>query len=167
VFSGVPATCFATGGNGSLWNSDCAGGKVIKTAREWADAVHAMYPGYTGTYPRMQPWHEQADTMLGYPEHAKEIKQRTALHDLDQTPVSTHHLRGSWTRTRYGNGGAQAAVEGISISGVGHDLPQSGQIQYSIEFLGLNRSGGPAPAVSPPNPPAASSPTPPPGGSSP
>ena len=44
VFSGVPATCFGTGTSGSLWNSTCSGGRLMRTAQEWADAARAMYP---------------------------------------------------------------------------------------------------------------------------
>jgi poly(hydroxyalkanoate) depolymerase family esterase len=52
AFSGVPAGCFATT-NGSLWNSQCSGGNLLKTPQQWGDQARAMYPGYTGRYPRM------------------------------------------------------------------------------------------------------------------
>ncbi|MBE3016310.1 cellulose binding domain-containing protein, partial [Microbispora sp. NEAU-D428] len=62
------------------------------------------------------------------------------------------------TRTRYGNTGTQATVEGISISGVGHQLPMAGQLAYAISFLGLD---GTTPSPSPsPSPPPTPSPTP-------
>jgi hypothetical protein len=34
----------------------------------------------------------------------------------------------------------QATVEGVSIAGVGHQLPLSGQLGYAISFLGLDSS---------------------------
>ncbi|WP_030512622.1 alpha/beta hydrolase family esterase, partial [Microbispora rosea] len=122
AYSGVPAGCFATT-NGSLWNSQCSGGQLIKTAQQWGDQARAMYPGYTGRYPRIQLWHGTTDTTLAYPNYGEEIKQWTNLNGLSQTPAFTDHPQSSWTRTRYGNTSTQATVEGISISGVGHQLP--------------------------------------------
>jgi len=137
AFSGVPAGCFATS-DGSLWNSQCAGGNVIKSPQDWANTAHAMYPGYTGSYPRMQLWHGNTDTTLAYPNFGEEIKQWTTLRGLSQTPAFTDHPQSSWTRTRYGDTGTQATVEGISISGTGHTLPQNGMLAYAISFLGLD-----------------------------
>ncbi|MEV5448038.1 PHB depolymerase family esterase, partial [Streptomyces sp. NPDC052644] len=145
AFSGVPAGCFATT-DGSLWNSRCSGGNVIKTAQQWGDQARAMYPGYTGRYPRMQLWHGATDTTLAYPNFGEEIKQWTNLHGLTTTPTATDRPQSSWTRTRYGGTGPQSPVEGISIAGVGHQLPMAGQLAYAITFLGLD---GSAPTPSP------------------
>ncbi|MEV4111535.1 PHB depolymerase family esterase [Nonomuraea sp. NPDC049695] len=142
AFSGVPAGCFATT-NGSLWNSQCSGGNLIKTAQQWGDQARSMYPGYTGRYPRMQLWHGTTDTTLAYPNFGEEIKQWTNLHGLSQTPAFTDHPQSSWTRTRYGDTGTRATVEGISVSGVGHDLPMSGMLAYAVSFLGLDGSTPP------------------------
>ncbi|MCE6996315.1 PHB depolymerase family esterase [Saccharothrix sp. S26] len=141
AFSGVPAGCFATG-NGSLWNSQCAGGNVVKSAAEWGAQARSMYPGYTGRYPRMQLWHGTTDTTLAYPNFGEEIKQWTNLNGLSQTPSFTDHPQSSWTRTRYGDTSTRATVEGISISGTGHTLPQAGMLAYAISFLGLDAGGG-------------------------
>jgi poly(3-hydroxybutyrate) depolymerase len=97
-----------------------------------------MNPGYTGTYPRMQLWHGTSDTTLAYPNFGEEIKQWTNVHGLGQTPASTDRPQSSWTRARYGVTGTKATVEGNSIAGAGHQLPQSGQIAYAISFLGLD-----------------------------
>ncbi|WP_433076658.1 extracellular catalytic domain type 1 short-chain-length polyhydroxyalkanoate depolymerase [Dactylosporangium sp. CA-052675] len=160
AFSGVPAGCFATT-DGSLWNSQCSGGNVSKTAQQWGDQARAMYPGYTGSYPRMQLWHGTTDTTLAYPNFGEEIKQWTNLHGLSQTPAFTDHPQSSWTRTRYGNTGTQATVEGVSIAGVGHQLPLAGQLAYAISFLGLDGSGPTSPPPSSSSQPPSS---PPPGG---
>jgi poly(hydroxyalkanoate) depolymerase family esterase len=142
AFSGVPAGCFATS-DGSLWNSQCAGGNVRKSAQEWGDLVHSMYPGYAGAYPRMQLWHGDTDTTLAYPNFAEEIKQWTNLHGLSQIPSFTDRPQSTWTRTRHGDTGTRSTVEGVSISGTGHTLPQPGMLAYAISFLGLdNGSGG-------------------------
>jgi len=151
AFSGVPAGCFATT-DGSLWNSQCSGGNVIKTAQQWGDVARAMYPGYTGRYPRMQLWHGTTDTTLAYPNFGEEIKQWTNLNGLGQTPSATDTPQPSWTRTRYGGTGTTATVEGVSISGTGHTLPQPGMLAYAISFLGLD-SGTPPSSPPPSSPP--------------
>ena len=147
AFSGVPAGCFATTG-GSLWNSQCAGGNVNRSPREWGATARAMYPGYQGAYPRMQLWHGSTDTTLAYPNFGEEIEQWTDLHGLSQTPAFTDHPRSSWTRTRYGDTTTHATVEGVSIAGTGHTLPQSGMLAHAIAFLGLD-SGGDGGATGP------------------
>ncbi|MEO3814970.1 PHB depolymerase family esterase, partial [Sphaerisporangium sp. B11E5] len=148
AFSGVPAGCFATT-NGSLWNSQCSGGQLIKTAQQWGDQARAMSPGYTGRYPRMQLWHGVNDTTLAYPNFGESIKQWTNLHGLSQAPAFTDRPQSSWTRTRYGATGTQATIEGISVSGVGHDLPMTGMLAYAISFLGLDGSPTPTPTPTP------------------
>src|SRR4051794_24057999 len=140
AYSGVPAGCFATT-DGSLWNSQCSGGNISHTAQQWGDIARNMYPGYTGAYPRIQLWHGTTDTTLAYPNFGEEIKQWTNLHGLTQTPAYTDHPQSSWTRTRYGDTSTHATVEGISISGVGHQLPMTGQLAYAITFLGLDGTG--------------------------
>ncbi|NUO60423.1 MAG: PHB depolymerase family esterase [Hamadaea sp.] len=147
AFSGVPAGCFATT-DGSLWNSQCSSGNVTKTAQQWGDIARAMYPGYSGRYPRMQLWHGTTDTTLAYPNLGEEIKQWTNLSGVSQTPAATDSPQSSWTRTRYGSTGTTAAVEAVSISGTGHTLPQAGMLAYAISFLGLD--GGAPPTSSPP-----------------
>ncbi|NKE58717.1 PHB depolymerase family esterase [Lentzea sp. PSKA42] len=137
AFSGVPAGCFATT-NGSLWNSQCSGGNLLKSPQQWGDQARAMYPGYTGRYPRMQLWHGTTDTTLAYPNFGEQLDQWTNLHAVSRTPSSTDQPQQSWTRTRYGTTGAAAAVEGISIQGTGHSLPMAGMLAYSIAFLGLD-----------------------------
>ncbi len=138
AFMGVPATCFATGSASNTWNSDCSGGNITKTAQQWGDAARAMYPGYSGSYPRMQLWHGTADTTLNYHNFGEEIKQWTNLNGVSATPVLTDSPVSGWTRTRYGTNTVQAPVEGISVAGVGHSIPTSGMAAYSIAFLGLN-----------------------------
>jgi acetylxylan esterase len=59
VYSGVPAGCFFVQGSTATqdppgWANSCANGQLTKTAQAWGDQVRAMYPGFNGTYPRMQ-----------------------------------------------------------------------------------------------------------------
>ncbi|HEY2669206.1 MAG TPA: PHB depolymerase family esterase [Rugosimonospora sp.] len=183
AFMGVPAGCFATGSSTNTWNSQCANGQVTKTAQQWGDLARSMDSGYSGSYPRMQLWHGTADPTLNYNNFGEEIKQWTNLNGVSQTPALTDSPQSGWTRTRYGNNSAMPPVEGISVSGAGHELPRSGMVAYAISFLGLNGSGGgptasptptrtptsspsPTPTSGPPTspPPTSTGPTPPAGG---
>lgn len=136
---GVPFGCFATT-DGSMWNSTCANGNLIKTPQQWGDLARAAFPGYSGARPRMQLWHGTADTTLRYPNFGEEIKQWTNVLGVSQTPSSTDSPQSGWTRTRYGGTGIGAPVEGISIQGAGHVLPQSGMAAYAIQFFGLDNA---------------------------
>jgi poly(hydroxyalkanoate) depolymerase family esterase len=164
AFSGVPAGCFGTGTSGSLWNNTCSGGNDIRTAQQWGDLARSMDPGYNGAYPRMQLWHGTTDTTLAYPNFGEEIKQWTNLHGLSQTPGFTDHPQSTWTRTRYGDTGTRATVEGVSIDGVGHQLPMTGQLAYAISFLGLDATSTTPPSSAPPSsaPPSSAPPSSPP-----
>ncbi|PMD21172.1 hypothetical protein NA56DRAFT_721008 [Hyaloscypha hepaticicola] len=42
--------------------------RIIKTQEAWVAQVKTLYPGYNGTYPRMQLWHETTDSFLFYTE---------------------------------------------------------------------------------------------------
>ncbi|MFJ7219917.1 PHB depolymerase family esterase [Amycolatopsis sp. NPDC098790] len=148
AFMGVPAGCFATT-DGSSWNSQCSGGQLIKTAQQWGDQARQMSGGRSGPYPRMQLWHGTADDTLRYPNFGEEIKQWTNLRGVSQTPSSSDSPQSGWTRTRYGGTGAQAPVEGISVQGAGHSLPQNGMVAYAIAFLGLNSGGSTTTTTSP------------------
>ncbi|SEG43496.1 esterase, PHB depolymerase family [Nonomuraea solani] len=145
-FMGVPFACFATT-DGSSWNSACANGQVTKTPQQWGDLVRGAYPGYSGPRPRMQIWHGTEDSTLRYPNFQEQIKQWTNVHGLSQTPSLTDQPQSGWTRTRYGGTGTMAAVEAISLQGVGHSLPQGGMAARVIDFFGL--SGGVGPTTTP------------------
>jgi poly(hydroxyalkanoate) depolymerase family esterase len=137
AFMGVPFGCFATT-DGSSWNSQCANGQRIMTAQQWGDLVRNAYPGYSGARPRMQVWHGTTDSTLNYANFGEEIKQWTNVLGVSQTPSMTDTPQSGWTRTRYGSTGTMAPVEAISVSGVGHSLPLSGQAAMAIAFFGLN-----------------------------
>ncbi|MFI0509343.1 PHB depolymerase family esterase [Streptomyces sp. WSLK1-5] len=147
AFSGVPFGCFATT-DGSEWNSACSGGTLTHTPQQWGDLVRAAYPGYTGPRPRMQVWHGTEDDVLRYPNFGEEIKQWTNVLGVSQTPAATDTPVSGWTRTRYGATGDRAAVEAISLQGVGHNLYATGMAARALTFFGLDGSG-PAPQPQP------------------
>ncbi len=145
AFMGVPYHCFAT--TSGTWNSQCANGQIIMTPQQWGDLVrNDADPGYTGQWPRIELWHGTADGTLNYNNFGEEIKQWTNVHGLSQTPSSTDSPVSGWTRTRYGGTGTQPPVEGVSIAGAGHVLPENGMESYAIAFMGLNNiSNNPTP----------------------
>ncbi|WSA12589.1 PHB depolymerase family esterase [Micromonospora sp. NBC_01813] len=157
--SGVPFGCFATT-NGSEWNSECSGGRIVRTPQQWGDAVRNAYPGYTGARPRIQIWHGTTDTTLSYVNFGEQIKQWTNVHGVSQTPAYTDSPQTSATRTRYGGTGGMAPVEAISFQGYGHSIPFDAA--QAVRFLGLDNA---TPTTPPPNPttPPPSPTTPPPG----
>ncbi|MGJ5950438.1 extracellular catalytic domain type 1 short-chain-length polyhydroxyalkanoate depolymerase [Streptomyces neyagawaensis] len=136
AFAGVPFACFATT-NGSEWNSECAGGRIIRSPQAWGDLVRGAYPGYNGPRPRMQLWHGTQDDVLRYPNFGEEIKQWTNVRGVGQTPSSTDSPQNGWTRTRYGGTGDRAPVEGISMQGVGHNVYAWGMGQRVLTFFGI------------------------------
>jgi len=150
AFMGVPFGCFATT-DGSMWSSACANGQLVRTPQQWGDAVRNAFPGFSGARPRMQIWHGTEDTTLRYPNFMESVKQWTNVLGVSQTPGFSDQPRAGWTRTRYGGTGVMAPVEAISVQGVGHSLPLSGQALMAIQFFGLDRSPitpSPSPSVS-------------------
>jgi len=150
AFMGVPFACFAASAgdptnpaNQAGWNSTCSSGNYIQTPQQWGDLVRGAYPGYNGARPRMQVWHGTSDTTLAYPNFGEEIKQWTNVLGVSQTASFSDTPQSGWTRTRYGGTGVNAPVEAISISGVGHSLPLSGQALMAIKFFGLDGPAGP------------------------
>jgi acetylxylan esterase len=133
AFAGVPDGCFATT-NGSLWNTECANGRVLKSPQQWGDIARSAYPGYNGKRPRMQLWHGTNDDVLRYPNFGEEVDQWTNVHRLSTTPTSTDQPQPNWTRRKYGD-----KVEAISMQGVGHNLMANGMALRAIQFFGLDR----------------------------
>ena len=143
AFMGVPFGCFATT-DGSMWNTQCANGQIIKTPQQWGDEARAADPGYAGPRPRVQLWHGTADGTLNFANFGEEIKQWTNIWGVSQTPTSTTTPQSGWTHTTYGSGGA-VDVDAYSIAGAGHVLPLSGMAAIAIHFFGLDNSPPPPP----------------------
>jgi poly(hydroxyalkanoate) depolymerase family esterase len=135
---GVPFGCFATT-DGSMWNSACAHGDVIRSGQEWGDLARGAFPGYRGPRPRVQLWHGTADSILFYPNFGEEIKQWTNVLHASQTPAFTGHPRPTWTHTVYTNRFGHVEVDAYSVDGATHNLPfnETGLAQLAVEFFGL------------------------------
>jgi len=136
---GVPFGCFATT-DGSMWNSACANGTIIKSPAEWAGLVREAYPGFHGKRPPMQLWHGTADTILFYPNFGEEIKQWTAVQGASQTPAATDNPKPTWTHTVYTDRHGHVAVDAYSVEGETHNLPfnETGLAELAVAFFGLH-----------------------------
>ncbi|KAL0767917.1 hypothetical protein CaCOL14_008892 [Colletotrichum acutatum] len=134
AYSGVPAGCFYTGTvNG--WNSTCSQGQSIASQQAWAQTALNMYPGYSGSRPRMQIYHGSADTTL-YPQNWNEtIKQWTGVFGYSLTPQQTLPGTPSGQYTKYVYG---PNLEGIYGTGVGHSVPVMGA--EDLKWFGITVS---------------------------
>ncbi|KAF1809110.1 PHB depolymerase family esterase [Eremomyces bilateralis CBS 781.70] len=132
--SGVPAGCLAgSPGSGPLSaDPDCAAGKIIKTPQQWGDQVRSFYPGYNGTYPRVQVWHGTSDRLVTYPNLEETLKQWSNIHGVQLTEQVPNTPQRSYTKLIYGDG---TKLVGYSAQGVGHTVPVH-PVQI-LEFFGL------------------------------
>ncbi|KAH8669164.1 PHB depolymerase family esterase [Xylariales sp. PMI_506] len=121
-YSGVAAGCFAGSPGNSPFDSNhtCANGDVRKTGAEWAVQVHGMWPGYNGTYPRMQVWHGTADNLVFYENLLQELAEWSTLLDVEWTSNATNSPQAKYTKMIYGDG---TRLIGYSAVGVGHTVP--------------------------------------------
>jgi len=131
VYAGVPAGCFYTGTTNG-WNSECSGGTFIQSQEEWAQTVRDMYPGYTGSYPRMLIYHGDADTTLSGNNYAETIKQWTGIFGYDTEPDQSlpNDPASPFTKEVYGEG-----VVGAIGAGVTHNIPNFAE--QDLEWFGL------------------------------
>jgi hypothetical protein len=86
AYMGVPFACFATT-DGSMWNTACANGQIIRTGQQWGDLVRGAFPGFTGARPRMQVFHGTADEAQGSRDAADDLVPGAAAfrhHELVQ-----------------------------------------------------------------------------------
>ena len=133
-YSGVAAGCLAGSPGFSPQSADpaCAEGKHVKTGEQWAAQVRAMYPGFTGTYPRIQIWHGEADSFVNYPNMAEELKEWSALLSVSFTKNVTDTPQKGYTQIIYGDG---TKLVGYSAAGVGHTVPV--HEQSDLAWFGL------------------------------
>ena len=121
-YSGVAAGCVAgSPGNAPLTsNRSCADGLVIKSGAAWAAQAHAMFPNYTGRYPRMQTFHGTADNLV-YPVNLDEqLKQWSALLNVTPSHNVTDLPQRGWTQLNYGDG---TQLVGYLVANFGHTIP--------------------------------------------
>lgn len=122
AYSGVAAGCLAGSPGASPISADpaCANGNVRKTPEQWTAQVKAMYPSWTGSYPRMQTWHGTADNLVFYPNLAEQIKEWSGVHGVAFAKNNTNTPQSSYTQMVFGDGTKLVAY---SAQGVGHTVP--------------------------------------------
>ncbi|KAK6834315.1 PHB depolymerase family esterase [Apiospora arundinis] len=118
-FSGEPAGCFRTG-TVRGWNGQCAGGQINKSPADWAAQVHKMYPGYTGTYPKMQVYHGDVDKTLNINSFNESIKEWSGIFGYSGTAKQAVNNSPGARLTRYIYGDR---LQGIWGHGFGHVVP--------------------------------------------
>jgi acetylxylan esterase len=118
-FSGEPAGCFFTG-TVRGWNSQCAGGTLHKSSAEWVSQVKAMYPGYSGQYPKMQVFHGDVDTTLNIASYNESIKEWSGLQGYSGNAMQTLNNNPGAKLTKYIYGDR---LQGIWGHGIGHVVP--------------------------------------------
>jgi acetylxylan esterase len=148
-FSGVPAGCWHVGWTAaSNWSGSCAdeppGAGVTMTAAAWGSLAHAMYPSWTGAYPRMQLWHGTADTTINFVNEQQGILQWTDLLGLSATPNTTTMPSGFTVET-WQNSCGYTVLEAHEQQGGGHTTPIDAT--SVIDFFGLNNTGATDPQV--------------------
>ncbi|KAL1835484.1 hypothetical protein VTJ49DRAFT_6632 [Mycothermus thermophilus] len=140
AYAGVPAGCFYTG-TVAGWNNTCANGQSITTQEHWARTALDMYPGYTGSRPRMLIYHGSADTTI-YPRNFNEtLKQWAGVFGYTYgQPEQTLPNNPSAPYTRYVYG---PNLHGIYGSGVTHNIAVNGA--NDMEWFGI--TGNPPPTT--------------------
>jgi poly(hydroxyalkanoate) depolymerase family esterase len=118
AFSGTAHACFAGVPSATPFspNQTCAQG-LSHTPEEWGNFVLNSYPDYTGRRPRMQIWHDLADTLVR-PQCASEaLKQWSNVLGETFTRNATGVPSGQWTQSLYGDG---TRLQGFFGQDVGH-----------------------------------------------
>ncbi|KAB8259853.1 putative acetylxylan esterase A [Aspergillus pseudonomiae] len=121
AYAGVPAGCFlSTADQPDAWNSTCAQGQSITTPEHWASIAEGMYPGYSGSRPKMQIYHGDADATL-YPQNYQETCKQWAgvfgyNYDAPESKASDTP-EANWVTTTWGPN-----LQGILAGGVGHNI---------------------------------------------
>jgi acetylxylan esterase len=143
VYSGVPAGCFLSSSNQvDAWNSTCAQGQINQSQSYWANVAKNMYPGYTGSRPKMTIYHGSVDTTL-YPQNFNEtMKEWSGVFGYSSTPSQTlaNTPQQSYTKYVYG-----PSVTGIYATGVGHTVPV--RENDDLAFFGITGGGSSTPGT--------------------
>ncbi|KAK4455329.1 Feruloyl esterase B [Podospora aff. communis PSN243] len=118
-YSGVAAGCLAGSPGSSPWTADptCANGLIVKTPAQWKAVAQAMYPGYTGSYPRVMTFHGALDDLVFPQNFQEQLKQWSAIHGVTLSQTKQDTPFAGYTYYKYGNG---KNVVGYEVANVGH-----------------------------------------------
>lgn len=121
-YSGVAAGCEAGSPGASPSTSDprCANGQIIKTQAEWVAQAKAMFPGYTGNYPRLMTYGGTADTLVRVANVGEQLKQWSGLLGVSYSRNVTNTPAPNYTEEIYGDG---TKLIGVIAQDVAHWVP--------------------------------------------
>jgi acetylxylan esterase len=121
-YSGVAAGCLAgsPGASPSTADPRCANGQVVKSQAEWVAQVKAMYPGYSGKYPKIKSYHGLADFFVNWHNLDEQLKEWSGIHGVQFNHNVTNSPQNGYTQIVYGDG---TKVVGVTAQGVGHTVP--------------------------------------------
>lgn len=134
AYSGIPYGCLRGSPGSSPISADqaCARGEVSKTAQEWKSEVEKAWPGFNGSYPKVQVWHGTADSVVLPNNFDEEVKQWSAVFGVDVTEEEQNSPLAGYTRSIFGDG---SQFEAYLAEGVGHVVPT--QVDSTLQWFGL------------------------------
>ncbi|KAL4779829.1 Alpha/Beta hydrolase protein [Aspergillus varians] len=134
AYSGLPFGCLRGSAGSSPLTADpaCAKGEVVKTGAEWAKEVYSAWPGFNGSYPKVQVWHGTADIIISDKNLAETEKQWSTVFGAPLSKKVQDTPLDGYTRNVYGNG---TEFETYLAEGVGHVVPT--QVESSLAWFGL------------------------------
>lgn len=133
-YSGVAAGCLRGSPGSSPISADptCANGQVSLSPEQWAQRARDIYPGYSGSYPRLKTLHGTADSLVRIPNLDQQLAQWSTIKGLDLTARNPNTPQRGYTELVYGDG---TQLIGISAEGVGHTVPVNAGLD--MDWFGL------------------------------
>ncbi|CAG8959821.1 hypothetical protein HYFRA_00001729 [Hymenoscyphus fraxineus] len=121
-FSGMPYGCLLNSGGSSPSSGDqnCARGRTQKSPAQWGALVRSGFPGYTGSYPKMETWFGTADGVISYQMLIEQVKEWSNVFGVSWTRNETDNPVRGYTKMVFGDGTRFVAY---SVQGVGHVVP--------------------------------------------
>ncbi|KAL2811888.1 hypothetical protein BJX63DRAFT_422117 [Aspergillus granulosus] len=107
---------------------------AIIYSAESSDNIRSMYPGYTGSYPKIQLYLGSQDTIIGSAAFNTTLAAWASVLGYDSAPdqVQADTPEDGWTTYVLGS-----KLEGIWAEGVGHPVPTQGE--EDMEWWGFAR----------------------------
>ncbi|KAL4866727.1 hypothetical protein BDV12DRAFT_187254 [Aspergillus spectabilis] len=134
AYSGVPYACLRGSPGASPFTADpaCANGDVVKSQAEWVAEVKKAWPGYNGSYPKVQVWHGTADSVISDVNFEEVVKQWSGIFGVSKASEERDTPLPGYTRSVFGDGGE---LEAYLAEGVGHVVPT--EVETMLNWFGL------------------------------
>ncbi|KAL4879863.1 Alpha/Beta hydrolase protein [Aspergillus karnatakaensis] len=134
AYSGLPYGCLRGSPGASPFTADpaCANGEVIKSQEQWVAEVQEAWPGYNGSYPRVQVWHGTSDSVISDVNFGEVLKQWSGVFGIAETDEESGVPLPAYTKHVYGDG---SQLEGYLATGVGHVVPT--EVETTLRWFGI------------------------------